>query len=241
MPTNKKKSNLPATTEKQVESIYDKYPAKREGYYVTEDGPFATSRKNKVGLGIAAGVVGLQIVSGGLLGFLWPVVALSGWAAGALLTPAKQIYIPPKPLAGPTELYDGIGKQLKTLRKKTKSSTVLKAFTEFQVSCRWVLEHWRRLDSAPSQQALVRSIIEDHIPELVAAYLDVTDIEQPAAKQAFVDSVNILRGEVDEIREAIEQDSVRHLRDHSLALKLQYGDEIPGIESTPNVDGGSGA
>ena len=208
------------------------YPAKREGYWVEEDVPFAKSRKNRVGMGVAVGVVVLHVASGGMLGFLWPVVALSGWAAGALLTPPKQTWVPPAPEKGPDELYRGIGKQLQILQSRTSSGTVLKAFTDFQVAARWVLGEWARLGDAPSQQSLVRSIIDEHLPELVNAYVEVTDPNESSAKEAFVESLGIMRGEIEEIKAAIQQDSVRHLREHSLALKLQYGDEIPGVETT---------
>ncbi len=95
----------------------------------------------------------------------------------------------------------------------------------------WVLDNWHRLDEAPHQQALVRDMIEEHSKELVRSYLDVTDLEDPVAVQEMSESLSILGREMEQIKEAISQNSVRKLRNHSMALKLEYGGTLPSLES----------
>ncbi|WP_293773007.1 hypothetical protein [uncultured Corynebacterium sp.] len=213
MPTNSPHSPVPSG-------------GNRDGYYTEEAVPFFRSRKNKVGVAAAVGIGALQLATGGL-GLLWPVVAACGWAAGALLTPAKKVYVPPAPPSSPHELKS----RMNVLRKKLESQRVPEpvrtAFDQMRTQAAWVLQNFNRLDSAPSQQSMVRSIIDEHAVGLVEAYLDVTNPAEASAQNAFIESIDLLTGELTEIREAIEQDSVRHLVDHNIALKLQFGDTLP--------------
>lgn len=189
------------------------------------------SRKVVVGCVVTALVVILHVLTGGGLGFLWPVVAVSAGAAAGLVTPPKQEKVLEAPKAGPGQLVSTLEGIRYNLRRRKVPAPVQRAWDSFDDSALWVLNNWRRLDDAPHQQALVRDMIQEHSDELVKSYLEVTDLKNPVAVQEMSESLGILGREMDEIREAIAQNSVRNLRNHSMALKLEYDGTLPSIES----------
>ena len=63
------------------------------------------------------------------------------------------------------------------------------------------------------------------------SYLQVTNLTNPAAVKEVTEGLGILKREMTEIRDAIAQDSVRSLQDHTMALKLEYGGTLPSVES----------
>lgn len=190
------------------------------------------SRKIVVGVAVTALVIVLHVLTGGGLGFLWPLVAVSTGAAAGFVTPPKQ---EKKAIEAPTSGADQLISSLEGVRYNLKQSKVpgpvQKAWDSFDDSAVWVLDNWHRLDDAPHQQALVRDMIEEHSKELVNSYLDVTDLKNPVAVEEMSESLGILGREMGEIRDAIAQNSVRNLRNHSMALKLEYGGTLPSIES----------
>ena len=63
------------------------------------------------------------------------------------------------------------------------------------------------------------------------SYLEVTELNEPAAVKEVTEALGILNREMTEIRDAIVQNSVRGLQDHSMALKLQFGGTTPSADS----------
>ncbi|WP_295806360.1 hypothetical protein [uncultured Corynebacterium sp.] len=189
------------------------------------------SRKAIVGVVVTALVVVLHVLTGGGLGFLWPVVAVCAGAAAGLVTPPKQPKAIEAPKSGPGELTSTLEGVRYALGRRQVPGPVQRAWDSFDESALWVLNDWRRLNDAPHQQALVRDMIEEHSTELVKSYLEVTDLKNPAAVKEMSESLDILGREMQEIRDAISQNSVRNLRNHSMALKLEYGGTLPSIES----------
>ncbi|WP_412100699.1 hypothetical protein [Corynebacterium aurimucosum] len=189
------------------------------------------SRKVVVGVAVTALVVVLHVLSGGGLGFLWPVVAVCTGIAAGFVTPPKQEKVLEPPKAGEDQLAHTLQEVRYTFTAHQLPGPVQRAWDSFDKSAVWVLENWRRLDEAPHQQTLVRDMIEEHSPALVKSYLDVTDLNDPVAVEEMSQSLGILGREMEEIKDAISQNSVRKLRNHSMALKLEYGGTLPSIES----------
>lgn len=189
------------------------------------------SRKIVVGVAVTALVVVLHVLTGGGLGFLWPVVAVCTGAAAGFVTPPKQENAIEAPKAGAGQLISSLESVRYNLQQRKVPGPVQRAWDSFDDSAVWVLDNWHRLDDAPHQQALVRDMIEEHSRELVKSYLEVTDLKNPVAVEEMSESLGILGREMGEIRDAIAQNSVRNLRNHSMALKLEYGGTLPSIES----------
>lgn len=189
------------------------------------------SRKVVVGVAVTALVVVLHVLSGGGLGFLWPVVAICTGMAAGFVTPPRQEKVLEPPKAGESELIHTLGEVRYTFTAHKLPSPVQRAWDSFDKSAVWVLDNWHRLDEAPHQQALVRDMIEEHSKELVRSYLDVTDLKDPAAVEEMSEALSILGREMEQIKEAISQNAVRKLRNHSMALKLEYGGTLPSVES----------
>ncbi|WP_408931395.1 hypothetical protein ACKFRM_08825 [Corynebacterium sp. YSMAA1_1_D6] len=192
-----------------------------------------TPRKVIAAVTVTALVVVLHFLTSGGLGFLWPIVAAScGAAAGFLTPPEKRTKeLPAPPLSGAGRLTNALEGTRYSLHRRDIPAPVDRAWTEFDSSARWVLNNWNRLDDAPSQQSLVRDMIEEHSSALVKSYLQVTNLTDPAAVKEVTEGLGILNREMTEIRDAIAQDSVRSLQDHTMALKLEYGGTLPSVES----------
>ena len=178
------------------------------------------SRKIVVGVAVTALVIVLHVLTGGGLGFLWPLVAVCTGAAAGFVTPPKQEKAIEAPTSGAGQLISSLEGVRYNLKQSKVPGPVKKAWDSFDDSAVWVLDNWHRLDDAPHQQALVRDMIEEHSKELVNSYLDVTDLKNPVAVEEMSESLGILGREMGEIRDAIAQNSVRNLRIDSMALIL---------------------
>ena len=192
-----------------------------------------TPRKVIAAVVVTVLVAALHFLTGGGLGFLWPIVAAScGAAAGFLIPPEKRHReLPAPPVSEAGRLTTSLNSTRCSLHRRDIPAPVDRAWTEFDASATWVLNNWDRLDDAPSQQSLVRDMIEEHSSSLVKSYLEVTELNEPAAVKEVTEALGILNREMMEIRDAIAQNSVRGLQDHSMALKLQFGGTTPSVDS----------
>lgn len=75
------------------------------------------SRKVVVGVAVTALVVVLHVLSGGGLGFLWPVVAICTGMAAGFVTPPRQEKVLEPPKAGEGELIHTLEEVRYTLQR----------------------------------------------------------------------------------------------------------------------------
>lgn len=193
----------------------------------TSDTSFFRSRKNFVGMLVAAAVVGLHLVLG--LGVLWPVVALAGWGAGVALTPSPQQ--PELPAAserpGARELLDRLEYESRGLYANGPAHAVIDSMAALKGALTDVLDAWDRLADVPEQRVVVETIVNDYLPGTIDRYLAISDRAHPTAVTETAESLTILREEVERIREAVVSDTLRDLEDQTRALRIQFG-RLPG-------------
>lgn len=198
---------------------------------------YITSRKNVLGMAAAGAVIALHFVAG--LGFLWPVVAAASYGGFALLTPEQSEKKQPQlESQTPAEqarnlekiLYDQLG-----MVGNVASLAVQNKFLDVYEALQWVLERWDRYGDSWAARASVESIIKEHIPDVMDAYLQVINGENGAHISDVNHTLDIFEKEAKRIRQAAEDDSVSALRERTLAVKLQYG-VMPVVEDTDGYD-----
>lgn len=191
----------------------------------TSDRSFLFSRRNIVGVVLAAAVIVLHLVVG--LGVLWPVVAAAGYGAGVALTPARRrrelTTVEGPALAGVDELRVGAARQIERLKAHSVPRTVIHALADFEVSALKVLDNWAELVDFPEHQVTVRAMITRYMPELVDSYLRIPDRTEPRAVNDIISSLNLLRDEAEHIYEGILENNLNRLEDHGRVLRMQFG------------------
>lgn len=199
-----------------------------------QDSSFLRSRKNKLGITAAVGVVALHLVVG--LGFLWPVVAAASYGGVALMTPPKKTPEPPEPSPADqareleTILYAQLG-----LVGNVAPAAVQNKFLDMYEDLHWILEHWEHYTESWAAQASIRSIIQEHIPDVLDAYMEVIGRDKQENIKDIDETLDILQKEAVRIRHAAEENSVSALRERTLAVKLQYG-VMPVVEDNDRYD-----
>lgn len=203
---------------------------------------FFTSRKNIVGMTLAILVIIIHLVAG--LGILWPVVAVAGYGAGALLTPRRQaeelpaqLQAPPRH-AAPQELRKVMGRQAGKLSDNKVPWIVHEAVIQLDDALNMVLDHWEHLVDFPEYQVTVRSMILDYIPSLVDTYLKIPDFKNPRAVEDMVQSLKLLQAEADSIYQVITEIGLNNLEDHNRILHMQFG-KLP-LDENPESAGKAG-
>lgn len=193
----------------------------------TSDTNFFLSRKNLVGMIVAAAIVAVHLVLG--LGVLWPVVAFAGWGAAVALTPApRQPELPPPPgRPDAEELLDTLEYEARSFYAMGPAHDVIDAMAALKGSLIDVLVEWDRLVDVPEQRVVIEMIITDYLPGTLSRYLAVSDRAHPTAVAETAESLTILREEVERIREAVVSDTLRDLEDQTRALRIQFG-RLPG-------------
>lgn len=188
---------------------------------------FFLSRKNLVGMLIAATILVIHLVLG--LGFLWPVVALAGWGAGVALTPGpRQKALEPAPQQVDAEsLLRDLDGAARRLYAAGPAPQVLDAMAQLRGTLVDVLTEWDRLVDVPEQKVVVESMITRYVPDTISGYLEVSDRRHPTAVTVTTASLTILQEEAANIREAAVNDTLRELEDQTRALRIQFG-RLPG-------------
>ena len=201
---------------------------------VAKEPSYFTSRKNILGMASAGAVIALHVVVG--LGFLWPVVAAASYGGFALLTPEKKAPAPePKtPAEQAYELEKILYAQLGMVGNVAPLA-VQNKFLDVYEALHWVLEHWDRYGDSWAARASVESMIQQHIPDVMDAYLQVINRENEAHVSDINHTLVIFEKEAKRIRQAAEDDSVSALRERTLAVKLQYG-VMPVVEDIDGYD-----
>lgn len=203
-----------------------------------KDGTFLFSRKNIVGVIVAALIVVAHLIYG--LGVLWPVVAVAGWGAAVLLVPdeeqsalaARQPGVLP-----PDQLNDMLNETVRRLYAVRPPREIEEEMTKLRDSLRWLLNEWDALDDAPEQQMTVTTMVREFMPGLIDSYLGFPDRNHPQAVSGVVESLQILRAETEEAKQAIIQNNVRQLEDHTRTLRLHFG-RMPGLQSSDDQPAG---
>lgn len=205
----------------------------------SESSSFFTSRKNIVGMTLAILAIIIHLVAG--LGILWPVVALAGYGAGALLTPPKRsgdqtprLQAHPR-RENPQELRRVMGGQSAKLLDNKVPWIVHEATIQLEDSLNNTLGNWEHLVDFPEHQVTVRSMILEYIPTLVDTYLKIPDFKNPRAVEDMVQSLELLRAEADSIYQAITERSLNSLEDHNRILHMQFG-KLP-LDEDPDPAG----
>lgn len=184
---------------------------------------FFSSRRNVIGLVVAALILVLHLIVG--LGALWPVVALAGWGAAFALVPAPA---PPELSAAPQrpreeELVTSLDWSAASLYRSEPTPGIRDAMTELRGTLTEILIDWERLGHAPEQRVIIEAIIEDYLPRVIAGYHAVHDRTHPVAVGETLSSLSILNDEAGHVRDAIVTDTLRELEDHTRALRMQFG------------------
>jgi len=185
----------------------------------------------------AGAVIALHFVAG--LGFLWPVVAAASYGGFALLTPEqsekKQPHLESQTPAEQARNLEKILYAQLGMVGNVAPLAVQNKFLDVYEALQWVLEHWDRYGDSWAARASVESIIQEHIPDGMDAYLQVINRENEAHISDVNHTLDIFEKEAKRIRQAAEDDSVSALRERTLAVKLQYG-VMPVVEDTDGYD-----
>lgn len=182
---------------------------------------FFLSRRNLVGMLIAAAVIVVHLVAG--LGFLWPVVALAGWGAGVALTPRpSQAELPAPVRPDADDLLGVLDTTAEQLYSAGPAPAVLDAMAVLRGSLLEVLMEWERLAGVPEQRVIVETMITEYLLAVVTGYLAVSDRTHPAAVGETTEALEILDGEARQIHQAVVSDTLRELEDHTRALRIQF-------------------
>lgn len=206
----------------------------------TSNSGFFTSRKNIVGMLVATLIIVVHLVTG--LGVFWPLVAVAGYGAGVLLTPARTTPAldrsPRVELVQPDQLRQRVYDQRRVLLDTRVPEPVSSSMAELERALGRVLDNWGHLVDFPEHQVTVRSMILDYIPSVVQAYLAIPDRRNAQAIGDIIGSFDLLRGEVDSIYDAITRNSLNRLEDHNRILHMQFG-QLP-LERGERGDSGDG-
>lgn len=206
----------------------------------TSNSGFFTSRKNIVGMLVATLIIVVHLVTG--LGVFWPLVAVAGYGAGVLLTPARATQAldraPRVELAQPDQLRQRVHDQRRVLLDTRVPEPVSSSMAELERALDRVLDNWGHLVDFPEHQVTVRSMILDYIPSVVQAYLAIPDRRNAQAIGDIIGSFDLLRGEADSIYDAITRNSLNRLEDHNRILHMQFG-QLP-LERGERGDSGDG-
>lgn len=231
MPTNKRNPNRSSSgstgivrrTPRDLQDVTSKSQSQTQP--AAKEPSYFTSRKNILGMAAAGGVIALHFVAG--LGFLWPVVAAVSYGGFALLTPVRPEKNQPQP---EPQTPDGQAYELEKILYvqlgmvgNVAPLAVQNKFLDVYEALHWVLEHWDRFSDSWAARASVESIIKEHIPDVMDAYLQVIGRDNEARIEDINHTLEIFEKEAKRIRQAAEDDSVSALRERTLAVKLQYG------------------
>lgn len=237
MPTN---SNNPSRSNSVIPGIIRRTPRNLADISPTPQPAvkkhrYFTSRKNILGMAAAGGIIALHFVAG--LGFLWPVVAAASYGGFALLAPEKK-----EPVSEPQTTVEQARELDKILYAQlgmvgnVAPLAVQNKFLDVYEAVHWVLEHWDRFADSWAARASIVSIIQEHIPDVMDAYLQVINRENKAHISDINHTLDLFEKEAKRLRQAAEDDSVSALRERTLAVKLQYG-VMPVVEDADGYDG----
>lgn len=205
---------------------------------------FFNKRSQIVGAVLAVVVILMHVIVG--LGFLWPVVAIGAWGAGAALTPPTgpgpdnpQQPSAPKPLPmNPDVLREKVGQTIDEARRARPRAQLSTSVDSLSASLWGVLAEWDQLDAVPEQQVTVTGIINHYFPNVILAYAGVPDYARDRAVEPTMESLEMLTAELESIRLAIGENNVRTLENHRDLLQFQFGKtpDLPLGESSQASD-----
>lgn len=205
-------------------------------------GNFFRSRGNIVGIVIALVVLIVHFTLG--LGFLWPVVAVAGWGAAVALIPDK-----PKPAtpeledSSPQRLSQTLADSARELYAMDPPSRIVDSMAALNTSLHWILQEWDDLVHVPETRVTITTMITEFLPGLVHSYSNVPDPNHPRAVERVVESLNLLDEEARSTKQAIIDNNVRALEDHTRSLYVSLGklpDELDyGSDSAASKTGDS--
>ncbi|WP_256019711.1 hypothetical protein [Corynebacterium sp. CCUG 65737] len=202
------------------------------------EGNFFTSRKNKVGMSLAALVIILHVIlimaTGVGLGFLWPVVAVAAWGAGVALTPPSA----PKAIAAPAptepinvQLNRDVRNTLRELVRAKPPERVLNQASELEDNMRFILDEWDELQSTPEHQQTVWNIVKIYLPEVVNTYVNAPQYHSAEAAAVMEDSLSTLTGALERIKLGVVDHSLRTMDSQARTLRETFGN-LPGLDQT---------
>jgi hypothetical protein len=179
---------------------------------------YLTSRKNLVGMGGA--VVGLGLNLAGVVGDIWPAVAVGLYAVGALVTP-------PDPKAAPS-LTDTLRAESDELAERAAKRPLpegaLPAVRGILTNCRIVLD---RLDhpengaaDIPDKLASVAEIVRLHLPACLDAYL--RRAPTPAAAAELATQLDVVATAADRLAAEVPDVDVQRAEDLTRELRRRY-------------------
>lgn len=194
-----------------------------------DEGKFLTSRKNVVGMGLAAATIAAHVAVG--LGFLWPVVALSAWGAGVALTPnEKPKELPPAPeKPTPLKLEESLKNTLRELARAKPPEPVLTQAREMESNLRFDLAEWNSLERSPKHQMTVYNIIEIYLPEVISTYLAAPNFRSDEAVASMTDSLSTLTQASGRIKQGILDHNLRAMDSQARTLRENFGN-LPGLD-----------
>lgn len=174
---------------------------------------------------VAVVVIILHLVVG--LGFLWPIVAVAGWGAAAVLIPDNREHPGPASIqAGhlqPRELANKLRGIAQDLYGIQPPNAIVDSMASLNNSLNWILQEWDELDDVPETRVSITTIITEFLPGLVDSYRDIPDPHHPEAVEHVVGSLVLLEQEANATRQAIIDNNVRELEDHTRSLYLRLG------------------
>lgn len=86
-----------------------------------------------------------------------------------------------------------------------------------------MLEDWECFTESGVAKSSISNIIQQHIPDVMDAYLQVVGHDRDEHVEDIVGILDIFQQEAAGIRQAAEANSVSMLRERTLAVELQYG------------------
>jgi hypothetical protein len=182
---------------------------------------YLTSRKNLVGMGGA--VVGLGLNLAGVVGDIWPAVAVGLYAAGALLTP-------PDPRAAPpltTQLREEADELDARIAKRPLPDGALPAVRRILAATRTVLTRLDQVNddpaaraAAPERLASVAEIVRIDLPACLDAYLRRAPTAAAAAELAT--QLDLIAAVADKLAAEVPDADVQRAEDLTRELRKRY-------------------
>jgi hypothetical protein len=184
---------------------------------------YLSSRKNLAGM--AGAVLGVGLHLAGVIGDLWPVVAVALYGAGALVGPSDPKPEPP--------LIDALRADAAALRSGLRRDLppgAAGAVTGMLDVLAQVLDRLEKVaDSeadrvaAPERLARVASIVRDDLPACLATYGARTPRSADRAAAELVEQLGIVAAEVDRLAAEVPDLDVRRAEELTDELRRRYG------------------
>jgi hypothetical protein len=192
-------------------------------------GRYLRSRKNLAGL--AGAVVGVGLHAAGLVGDLWPAVAVALYGAGALVGPSD----PPTPELLTDTLRREAAALVSGVRRRDLPPDVYDAVVRIAEVLRLVLD---RLDqvadrpadraAAPERLAAAASIIHDDLPTCLATYRDRSPSgPQQHAAAELATQLGLVARAADRLAAEVPDVGACRAEELTEELRKRYGDASP--------------